>query len=197
MRAGKIVGFIVIIIIVCVLIVGGCLYSGYNHVISLDEQVKSSWAQVENQLQRRYDLIPNLVETVKGYSEHEKEVFLGIANARKAYFQADTRAGKIEASQGLERALSRLLVLREQYPELKANQSFLKLQDQLEGTENRLAVERMRYNEAVKRLDTYIRTVTGRIYANLAGVGPAEYFKVEEAARAAPKVNFSGKSEGG
>jgi len=164
--------------------------SQYNKVIAMDENVKGSWAQVENQLKRRYDLIPNLVETVKGYAKHEKELFENIAEARTKYFQSDSVKGQIEASNRLEGALSRLLLLREAYPELKANESFLKLQDSLEGTENRIAVERKRYNDSVQLLNTYIRTFFGRFFASFAGVSSAEYYDVPEAEKEAPKVKF-------
>ncbi|GER94160.1 LemA family protein [hot springs metagenome] len=162
----------------------------YNKVIAMDEQVKSQWAQVENQLKRRYDLIPNLVETVKGYAKHEKEIFENIAEARTRYFQAKTPAEKIAASNQLEGVLSRLLVLREAYPQLKANENFLKLQDSLEGTENRISVERKRYNEAVQALNTYRRTVFGRIFSAIAGVGEAAYYEIPAAEKEAPKVKF-------
>jgi LemA protein len=162
----------------------------YNRVISMDEQVKSQWAQVENQLKRRYDLIPNLVETVKGYAKHEREIFENLANARTKYFQANTVKDKIQASQQLEGFLSRLLVLRETYPQLKANENFLKLQDSLEGTENRIAVERMRYNNDVRTLNTYRRSVFGRFFASLAGVGEATYYEIPQAEKEAPKVKF-------
>ena len=127
------------VIVALVLLVGGWVMSGYNRVVTMDENVKTAWAQVDNQLKRRFDLIPNLVETVKGYATHEKEVFEHLADARTKYFQAPDVKGKIEASGDFERALSRLLVLQETYPQLKANESFLKLMDSLEGTENRLA----------------------------------------------------------
>lgn len=166
------------------------IISGYNRVIAMDENVKGRWAQVENQLKRRYDLIPNLVETVKGYAKHEKELFEHIADARTKYFQAGTVKEKIEASHGLERVLSRLLLLQERYPQLRANENFLKLQDSLEGTENRIAVERKRYNEAVQQLNTYIRTFFGRFFATLAGVSSAEYYEIPEAEKEAPKVKF-------
>jgi LemA protein len=156
----------------------------------MDESVKTAWAQVENQLKRRYDLIPNLVETVKGYAAHEKEVFQHLADARTKYFQAQDVKGKIEASGELERALSRLLVLRETYPQLKANETFLKMMDSLEGTENRISVERKRYNDAVRTLNTYIRTVFGRFFAGLAGVTKAEYYQIPQAEKEAPRVKF-------
>jgi LemA protein len=166
------------------------IINGYNNVIAMDENVKGRWAQVENQLKRRYDLIPNLVETVKGYASHEKELFKYIADARTKYFQANSVKEKIAASQGLERALSRLLLLQERYPQLRANESFLKLQDSLEGTENRIAVERKRYNDAVQQLNTYIRTFFGRFFASLAGVSAAEYFEIPETEEEVPEVRF-------
>jgi LemA protein len=172
------------------IIIGGWCVSGYNRVVTMDENVKTAWAQVENQLKRRYDLIPNLAETVKGYASHEKEIFEHLADARTKYFQAQDIKGKIEASGDLERALSRLLVLQENYPQLKANESFLKMMDSLEGTENRLSVERKRYNDTVRVLNTYIRTVFGRFFAGLAGVSKAEYFQIPAAEEEAPKVKF-------
>ncbi len=185
---------IALIIIGVLLILGFSTFrwviSGYNNVIAMDENVKGKWAQVENQLKRRYDLIPNLIETVKGYAAHEKELFKHIADARTKYFQANSVKDKIAASNGLERVLSRLLLLREAYPSLKANESFLKLQDSLEGTENRIAVERKRYNEAVQLLNTYRRTFFGRFFASLAGVSGAEYYEIPEAEKEVPKVKF-------
>ncbi len=162
----------------------------YNQVVAMDEQVKSQWAQVENQLKRRYDLVPNLVQTVKGYAKHEKTLFTTIAEARTKYFQAQTVTDKIQSSRQLEGALSRLLLLQENYPQLKANESFLKLQDSLEGTENRISVERKRYNDDVRALNTYRRTVFGRFFASLAGVGEAAYYEVPEAQKETPKVKF-------
>ncbi len=170
----------------------GCaLYGGYNKAIRLDEQVKASWAQVENQLQRRFDLVPNLVQTVKGVAAQEKEVFTNIAEARTAYGSAQTRDQKVEAANRFESALSRLLVIQERYPELRSSESFNKLMDSLEGTENRLAVERMRYNEAVRELNSYVRGLFGRIVSGWAGVEKAEFFEVEEAAKQRPDVNFT------
>ena len=178
------------VIVALVLVVGGWLMSGYNRVVTMDENVKTAWAQVDNQLKRRFDLIPNLVETVKGYAAHERGIFEHLADARTKYFQAPDVKGKIEATGDFERALSRLLVLQETYPQLKANESFLKMMDSLEGTENRLSVERKRYNDTVRTLNTYIRTVYGRFFAGLAGVSKAEYYQVPEAEKAAPKVKF-------
>ena len=177
---------------VLVLLVGGLLVGGYNHVVTMDERVDQSWAQVENQLQRRYDLIPTLVETVKGVAAQEKEVFIGVAEARNLYNKADGVNEKVAASSMLERALGRLIAVREAYPELKSNESFLKLQDQLEGTENRLTVERGRYNEVAGELNAHIRRFPGRLYAGLAGVTAKDYFELTtEDARQAPTVDFA------
>jgi len=185
---------ITLIVVGVILLVGFMTFSwfrsGYDNVVAMDENITGKWAQVENQLKRRYDLIPNLIETVKGYAKHEKELFENIANARTKYFQAGSVKGKLEASGQLEGFLSRLLVLREAYPELKANENFLKLQDSLEGTENRISVERKRYNEAVQLLNTYIRTFFGRFFASFAGVSSAEYYEIPEGEEATPKVNF-------
>jgi LemA protein len=184
----------ILIIVGVVVLVGfmafGKIIANYNRVIAMDENVKGKWAQVENQLKRRYDLIPNLVETVKGYAKHEKELFENIAQARTQYFQAKDVKDKVKASNQLEGVLSRLLLLQERYPVLKANESFLKLQDSLEGTENRIAVERKRYNDSVQILNTYIRTFFGKFYAMIAGVSSAAYYEVPEAEKAAPKVKF-------
>jgi len=188
--AGRIILIIFGVIVVMLLTAGGCVYSGYNKAITLDETVKSQWAQVENQLQRRFELIPNLVQTVKGVAKQEEKIFLGVANARKSYFQANTVNEKAKAASGFESALSRLLVLRETYPQLKSDQSFLKLQDQLEGTENRLAVERKRFNDAVRYLNSFTRKLLGQFYSGLAGVEKAEYFEIGEEAKATPQVNF-------
>lgn len=191
MNLSKIILVFLAVVVLAGLIAGGCALSGYNRAIALDEGVKNAWAQVENQLQRRYDLIPNAVEAVKGYAKHEKELFEKIASTRQAYFQPSaTAAEKIRAANAMEGLLSRLLVLRETYPELKANEGFLKFQDQLEGTENRLSVERKRYNDAVRDLNGYIRGMPGRFFAGLAGVSTAEYFESAEGAKDAPKVSF-------
>jgi LemA protein len=183
---------LIVIGILLVILIGffGWGIKEYNKVITMHEDVTAKWAQVENQLKRRYDLIPNLVETVKGYAKHERELFEKIAEARTRYFQANDVKGKIQASTQLEGVLSRLLLLREAYPQLKANESFLKLQDSLEGTENRISVERKRYNEAVRILNTYRRTVFGRFFAGLAGVSVAEYYEIPEGEAATPEVKF-------
>ena len=181
-----VVGVLLLIVVLSI----GWAIKGYNTAIVLDENIKGKWAQVENQLKRRFDLIPNLIESVKGYAKHEKELFENIAEARTKYFQQKSVGGKIEAANNLNGVLSRLLFLQERYPDLKANQSFLKLQDTLEGTENRIAVERKRYNEAVQALNTFIRTFYGRFFASMAGVEKAEYFEIPEVEAQVPKVKF-------
>lgn len=191
MKLSKVLLIMFLALVGGLVIVGGCAYSGFNKAVALDENVKSGWAEVDNQLQRRFELIDNLVETVKGFAGQEKDIFLGIAKARESYFQAKSTGDKVRAAGGFESALSRLLVLRESYPQLKSNESFLKLQDTLEGTENRLAVARKRYNEHVKMLNTFSRKLLGRLYASFADVEKAEYFEVAEEAKTAPKVNFS------
>ncbi len=190
MRTSKL-PWIILAVLGGFLMLGG-MYScsGYNKSISLDEQVQASWAQVENQLKRRHDLIPNLVKVVKGYAVHEKEIFENLAKAREGYAQAKSIPAKVKAAREVESTLSRLLMIVENYPNLKANQSFLKLQDTLEGTENRIAVERMRYNEWVKQLNAYIRRFPSRIFAGWAGVDRAEYFEVAKTEQAVPEIDF-------
>jgi LemA protein len=196
MNATKILLFGLLSLVGGAVIVGGCTYQGYNKAVRIDEEVKSKWAQVENQLQRRFDLIDNLVNTVKGVTGQEEKIFLGIAKSRESYFQAKTVGQKAKAAGGIEGALSRLLVMRESYPELRSNQAFLNLQAQLEGTENRLAVERKRYNDAVKELNAFSRSLLGRFYCSLAGVEKAEYFEISDEARSVPKVDFSEGDDG-
>ena len=197
MRATKILLMIGLAFLGAVALVGCTFWNGYNKAVLLDEGVKSAWAQVENQMQRRFELLPNLVETVKGIAAQEKDIFLGTAETRKSYFSAKSVGAKAKAAGMFESALSRLLVLREAYPELKSNQSFFKLQDSLEGTENRLSVERKRYNDSVRTVNTFTRKLGGRIFAALAGVEKAEYFEVSEEAKTAPKVSFTGEAGGG
>ena len=182
---------ILLIVVVGGAAFGGCaLVGGYNKAVNLGEAVTSAWSEVDNQLQRRNDLIPNLVNTVKGYAKHEKELFENIAAARTKYFQAGTRGEKIQAANSISGLLSRLLVLRETYPELKANESFLKLQDSLEGTENRIAVARKRYNGSVEQANAYRKSFFGRFFANWVGLEESEYFKAPEQAKQVPKVAF-------
>ncbi len=190
MSASKVILISLAVLLLGVLIAGGCAYGGYKSVIGQDESVQSAWADVEVVLKRRFDLIPNIVETVKGYATHEKDLFQGIADVRKSYFGAGTRAQKAKAAGALEGMLSRLLVLRETYPDLKANQNFRALQVELEGSENRIAEKRNRYNGAVKALNSNIRAFPGSLYAGWLGVEKAEYFEAGEAAKEAPKVKF-------
>jgi LemA protein len=167
------------------------LFQGkYNTFVSLDEAVKSAWSQVENQLQRRYDLIPNLVETVKGYAKQEKDVLIEVTNARAKVGGAGKIPDKIAANNELSGALSRLLVVVEKYPDLKSNQNFLRLQDELAGTENRIAVERRRYNEAVQIYNVAVRSFPGNMLAGFFGFGKAAFFEAPAAAKAAPQVKF-------
>ncbi|MFH1877614.1 MAG: LemA family protein [Candidatus Omnitrophota bacterium] len=187
----KIAGIVLGVILVAALIAGGWFISGLNHVVKLDENVNSAWAQVENQLQRRNDLIPNLVNTVKGYAAQEKDVFTRVTELRSQWGKARTTAEKIETANQITGALSRLLLVSENYPQLKSNENFLALQSQLEGTENRIAVERMRYNNDVKAFNAYIRTVFGSVFAGLRGLNkPREYFEASESAREVPAVKF-------
>ena len=187
----KVVGIVLGVILLVVIIAAGWLIGGLNHVVRLDEDVNSAWAQVENQLQRRNDLIPNLVNTVKGYAAHEKGLFTEITALRSQWAKAQTREQKIETANQITGALSRLLLVAENYPDLKANQNFLALQSQLEGTENRIAVERMRYNNAIKVFNTYRRTVFGSFFASMRGLNqPREYFEAAETAKEVPVVQF-------
>ena len=183
---------IIVLAVVVFLVIG--LYSffagNYNKFVSLDQTVKSSWAQVENQLQRRYDLIPNLVETVKGYAKHEKDVLTEVTNARAKVGGAGTVPDKIAANNELSGALSRLLLVVERYPDLKANQNFLHLQDELAGTENRIAVERMRYNEAVKVYNQTIKSFPANLLAGMFGFKEGTFFDAPKEAKTAPKVQF-------
>jgi LemA protein len=183
-----------LIAVVVVILLTFSMYSfvkgTYNTFVSLDETVKASWAQVENQLQRRYDLIPNLVETVKGFARQEKEVFIGVTEARSKVAGANNIPDKIKANNELSGALSRLLLVVERYPDIKSNQNFIRLQDELAGTENRIAVERRRYNEAVKTFNVKIRSFPQNLFAGIFGFTKAAFFEVPETAKAVPKVKF-------
>lgn len=183
------IGLVVIVAIALLVIMS---FAGiYNGIVSKHETITAKWAQVENQLQRRNDLIPNLVNTVKGYAAHEKTVFENVTNARSQWAKAATIEEKVKAAGAIDTALARLLLVVENYPNLKANDTFLKLMDELSGTENRIAVERMRYNEAVKDYNISVRMFPGNMIAGMFGYKPAtEYFKAEEKARAVPEVKF-------
>jgi LemA protein len=166
-----------------------------NHLVKLDEDVKAQWAQVENQLQRRYDLIPNLVETVKGFASQERQVFIQVTEARSRVAGAGSIPEKIQANNELSSALSRLLVVVENYPELKSNQNFMALQDELSGTENRIAQERRRYNETVNTYNKAVRVFPNNLIAGMFGFQRAELFEAPAEARTAPRVDFGGTGE--
>lgn len=187
----SILGFILLLVFYVV--------GSYNGLVGLDEQVKSSWSQVENVCQRRLDLIPNLVETVKGYAKHESETFIAVTEARSKAAGSvspdvvnDPQKFKAfqDSQAALSSSLSRLLVVVEKYPDLKANQNFLSLQSQLEGTENRITVERGRYNEVAQMFNTKLRTFPNNIIAGMFGFTAKEYFKADTGAQKAPSVMF-------
>lgn len=194
-------GIIVLgILVVLVLALGGWVRGQYNGLVTEDEAVKAGWAQVENQLQRRYDLIPNLVETVKGYAAHERETLEAVTEARARVGGAGTVDEKIEANQQLTSALSRLLLVVERYPDLKANQNFIRLQDELAGTENRISTERRRYNELVQSYNTRVRSFPTNIFAGMFGFERAPVYESAAEAQTAPRVDFQtggGDAEGG
>ncbi len=179
------------VVFVVVFMAFGWYKGGYNQAIAKDEEVKSAWAQVENQLQRRNDLIPNLISTVKGFASHEKELFTEVTRLRSQWGKSASIGAKVENANAMSGALSRLLLVAENYPQLKSNENFLALQAQLEGTENRIAVERMRYNRSVKDFNRFQRLFFGRFFAAQAGVTkPAVYFEADEAASKVPEVKF-------
>jgi LemA protein len=185
-------GIIVLAIVVLLAFWIGGIYVGHrNQMVTKRETVNAAWSQVDVVLQRRADLIPNLVETVKGFATHEEKVFGDIAAARAAMMGAKSPQEKIAANGQLDSALSRLLVVVENYPQLRSNENFLRLQDELAGTENRIAIERRRYNETVQDYNTYISLFPNNIVASLSGFTRNDaYFKTDEGARQAPKVNF-------
>ena len=192
-QGGKMKGILVglgVIVLIAVFIIMG--FAGvYNSIVSKQETITAKWAQIENQLQRRNDLIPNLVNTVKGYAAHEKTVLEDITNARSRWAKASSVEEKVKAAGEIDRALGRLLMVTENYPNLKADQTFLKLMDELSGTENRISVERMRYNEAVRDYNITVRTFPGNIVSGMFGYKVAtEYFKAEEKAKTVPEVRF-------
>jgi len=190
-------GVIIFIIIVLLLVVfGGMFVSRRNEMVVKREAVNSAWSQVDVVLQRRNDLIPNLVETVKGIAGQEQKVFGDIAAARAAMMGAKTPQEKIAANGQVESALGRLFVIVENYPQLRSNENFMRLQDELAGTENRIAIERKRYNDTLQDYNTYIGLFPNNIVASLAGFQRNDaYFKADEGARQAPKVNFGTPSQ--
>src|SRR5512140_2656224 len=188
-------GKILIIVLVVVLVLGLIFFGQYvgvrNTLVTKNESVKAAWSQVDIVLQRRADLIPNLVETVKGYAKQEQVVFGDIAKARSALLSAGTPQDKIAANGQLDGAIGRLLLVVENYPQLKSNENFLRLQDELAGTENRIAVERKRYNDTLQDYNTYIQQFPNNIFAGWSGFKPNDaYFKADEGSRVVPKVNF-------
>src|SRR5271156_4100912 len=192
----KAVAAIIAVLVIVALIFGGSYVSHRNQMVTLNETVKSNWAQVDVVLQRRSDLIPNLVETVKGFAAHEETVFGDIAKARSALMGAQTPQDKIAANGQLDGALSRLLVIVENYPQLKSNENFLRLQDELAGTENRIAVARKRYNDSIQAYNTYIGLFPNNIFAGWAGFQRNNaYFEASAASREAPKVTFPAPSK--
>lgn len=188
--------FVVLLAVTAGFLLSSC---GYNKMVELDEQVSSQWSQVENVYQRRADLIPNLVNTVKGYAAHEKETLEGVVQARAKATSVNVDASKLnpqniqqftQAQEGLTSALSRLMVVVERYPDLKANQNFRDLQAQLEGTENRIAVERRKFNEVTQKYNAYIRKFPRVIYAGWFGFDKKSYFEAQPGAEKAPEVQF-------
>lgn len=192
MRRGSMVLLVVIgVIVVAALFVYGSFKSAQNQMVQKDEGVKSAWSQVDIDLQRRADLIPNLVETVKGFTKEESTVFGEIANARAGLLNANTPAGKIEANGKLDSAFGRLLALTENYPQLRSSEQFMRLQDELAGTENRISVSRRRYNQTLQDYNTFVRQFPNSIWANILGFHEnSAYFQASEASRANPHVKF-------
>lgn len=182
-------GWIIPVGIILVLVVWGV--STYNRLVSQNVAIDAQWAQVENQFQRRFDLIPNLVNTVKGIAAQEKDVFTAIADARTRYSGATTPDERAKAAGQVESALGRLLVITENYPQLQSSQAFRDLMVQLEGTENRIAVERMNYNNQVKTLNTAVKRFPTMIFANIFGIDERAYFEVSSEAQQNPTVNFA------
>src|SRR5246127_2389393 len=187
-------GIIVLVVLVVIVLALFGQYIGVrNTLVTKDQAVKAAWSQVDIVLQRRADLIPNLVETVKGCAQQEQTVFGDIAKARSALLSAGGPSEKIAANQQLDGALGRLLVVVENYPQLRSNENFLRLQDELAGTENRIAVERKRYNDALQDYNTFIGMFPNSIWANMAGFKRNDaYFTASEGSRQTPKVDFSG-----
>ena len=180
------------VLLLLTILIGSGFVSLRNDMVRQKEAIQANWAQVDVVLQRRADLIPNLVETVKGYAAHEQKIFEDLANARAALMGGRTPAERIAANQQLEGALARLLVVVENYPNLKANENFLRLQDELAGTENRVAVERRRYNQTVQEYNTYIGLFPNNLVAGFSGFQREEaYFRATEESRQAPKVQFA------
>lgn len=185
-------GIVLIAVVVVILLSAGKYVGVRNTLVAKNESVRTAWSQVDIVLQRRADLIPNLVETVKGYAKQEQTVFGEIAQARSQLLAAGTPEQKISANARLDGALGRLLAISENYPELKSNENFLRLQDELAGTENRIAVERKRYNDTLRDYNTYVQQFPNNLFASNMGFKPnTAYFAASEGARTAPQVNFT------
>lgn len=188
MKGGLIIG---VVVILAALVIGGQVMSGRNTLVTEKNDIDGRWAQVDNDMKRRADLIPNLVETVKGYAKQEQTVIGEVANARAALLGAHSRQDEINANTQLGGALGRLLVLQENYPQLKSNENFLRLQDELAGTENRIAVSRRDYNEAIRRYNTDVELFPRNIAASLFGFKKDDaYFKTTEEEKKVPQVKF-------
>jgi len=183
MKTLAIIGAVIVLLILW-------FVGSYNGLIRADEGVNTAWSNVESQYQRRVDLIPNLVNTVKGFADQELEVFTEVTRLRSQWAAASTREDQIAAATGIERALGRLLLVSESYPELKSNENFLALQAELAGTENRIAVERKRYNDAARKLNVKVRRFPTVIIANMFGFEKASYFEADTGAEIAPEVSF-------
>lgn len=194
-------GIFLVIFIIAIIAIFGMGWQNYNRMVELKEEVNNKWAQVENQYQRRFDLIPNLVQTVKGYAAHEKETFENISEARAKAGGVFNMSEEVlnnpqafqkfqQAQSGLGSALQRLMVVQERYPDLKANQNFIALQNQLEGTENRISVERKRFNDTAKNYNVFIKRLPQAIFAKFFGHQEVQYFQSSAGAESAPEVNF-------
>ena len=178
------------VVLLLVFMVSGSLIGRYNGFVTSNEQIDGAWAQVENVLQRRGDLIPNLVSTVQGFAEQEREIFIEVANARGRLAGAASPGEAAAANAGLTGALGRLLAISEKYPQLRSNENFIRLQDELAGSENRIAVERRRYNDAVRVYNTNVRQFPNNLMAGTFGFNSREYFEADEAAQEVPTVQF-------
>jgi LemA protein len=187
---------VLVLVAVVVLAGGGCVVGKYNQLVTGRETVSQRWAQVNNQLQRRSDLIAGLAETVRGTALQEQEVFGRIADARAKLAGAQTPAQGIEAGRAMDSALARLLVVIENYPELRSNQAFLQLMDEIAGTENRLATERMRYNEQVQTYNLLVKRFPNNLYAGVFGFDQSPYYEIPDEAKQAPKIDFKGLRTG-
>ena len=182
---------VVAVLVMAVLLVFGSYVSARNQMVAKDQDVKAAWSEVDVQMQRRGDLIPNLVETVKGFTKEESTVFGDIANARAGMLNAQGPAAKIAANNQLDGAIGRLLLLTENYPQLRSSDQFMRLQDELAGTENRIGVARKRYNDSLKDYNTFVRQFPNNIWAGMAGFQPNNaYFEASEAAKQVPNVKF-------